>query len=461
MLIEQLFVEGIGHYSYVVGSDETDQAAVIDPDRDIDRYLQIAERRRLRITHIFETHLHNDYVSGARALSEKTGAKVYASAGGEITYEHVPLKDVDTIDVGELRFTVMETPGHTPEHLCYLLADRSRTDAPMILFSGGDLLVGAVGRPDLLGPDLAKTLAPQLYNSLKNKILKQEDYLEVYPTHGAGSFCGRNISSKPSTTLGFERNFNAALKQPSESAFVEYVLKGNPGIPDYFKRLRRVNQAGSAEKQLSKIGLPFTVAAFERLIDQGTLVVDTRSSAAFGEGHIPGAVNIGLSDNFVTWIGWLIPHDRPILFVLEADPNYPEVVRRLYRIGHERIEGYLEGGMLSWQRAETPMASLPQLSVEALKKKREAGEIEKIIDVRLSREWEAGHIPGAVHLFLGDVEKEIDRLSPSSSTAVICGSGYRSSIGASLLKRNGFQTVYNVAGGMTAWKNAGYPTLQL
>jgi len=225
MLIEQLFVEGIGHYSYVVGSDETDQAAVIDPDRDIDRYLQVAERHLLRITHIFETHLHNDYVSGARALSEKTGAKVYASAGGEITYEHVPLKDADTIDVGELRFTVMETPGHTPEHLCYLLADRSRADAPMILFSGGDLLVGSVGRPDLLGPDLAKTLAPQLYNSLKNKILKQEDYLEVYPTHGAGSFCGRNISSKPSTTLGFERNFNAALKQPSESAFVEAVGK--------------------------------------------------------------------------------------------------------------------------------------------------------------------------------------------------------------------------------------------
>jgi hydroxyacylglutathione hydrolase len=203
------------------------------------------------------------------------------------------------------------------------------------------------------------------------------------------------------------------------------------------------------------------VAAFERLIDQGMLVVDTRSSAAFGEGHIPGAVNIGLSDNFVTWIGWLIPHDRPLLFVLEADQNYPEVVRRLYRIGHERIEGYLEGGMLSWQRAEMPIASLPQLSVEALKKKREAGEIENIIDVRLSREWEAGHIPGAVHLFLGDVEKEIDRLSPSSSTAVICGSGDRSSIGASLLKRNRFQTVYNVAGGMTAWKNAGYPTLQL
>lgn len=171
-------------------------------------------------------------------------------------------------------------------------------------------------------------------------------------------------------------------------------------------------------------------------------------------------MNIGLSDHFVTWTGWLIPHDRPLLFVLEADEDYPEVVRRLYRIGHERIEGYLEGGMASWQRADKPIASVPQLSVETLKKKREAGEIEIIVDVRLSREWEAGHIPGAVHLFLGDAEKDIKRLSPSSPTAVICGSGYRSSIGASLLKRNGFQTVYNVAGGMTAWKNAGYPTLQ-
>lgn len=457
MLMEQLFVEGIGHYSYLLGSDETDEAIVIDPDRDIDRYLEIARRNQLRIAHIFETHLHNDYVSGARALAERTGARVYAPAGARLGFDHLPLKDRDSIDVGELRFIALETPGHTPEHVAYLLADRSRSDAPMTLFSGGDLLVGAVGRPDLLGPDLAKTLAPQLYRSLKEKILKEEDYLEVFPTHGAGSFCGRNISSKRCTTLGFERRFNAALQQPTEAAFVDYVLKGNPGIPDYFRRLRETNRAGEVEIPLSAIGRPLTVEEAASSINRGAAMIDARSYSAFGGGHLPGAVNIGLSDNFVTWLGWLIPHDRPILFVLEKDSDYPEVVRRLYRIGHERIEGYLQGGMKSWQDAGRPISAIPQLSIETLKEKWEKREIETLIDVRLEQEWETGHIEGAVHLFLGDLEKRIKELPPSKSTALICGSGYRSSIAASLLKRNGFATVYNIAGGMTAWKKAGYP----
>jgi len=458
MFMEQFFVEGIGHYSYLLGSDETEEAAVVDPDRDIDRYLDLARTNQLRIAHIFETHLHNDYVSGARALAERTGAKVYASAGARLGFDHVPLKERDAVDIGELRFIALETPGHTPEHVAYLLADRSRSDAPMILFSGGDLLVGAVGRPDLLGPELAKTLAPQLYRSLKNKILKEEDYLEVFPTHGAGSFCGKNISNKRCTTLGFERHFNIALQQPTEGAFVDYVLKGNPGIPDYFRRLRETNLAGQAETPLLTIGRPLTVEEVALSTDRGTVVIDARSSAAFGGGHLPGAINIGLSDSFVTWLGWLIPHDRSILFVLEADRDYPEVVRRLYRIGHERIEGYLQGGMKSWLEAGRPIDSVPQLSIEALKKKWEKREIEMLVDVRLGREWEAGHIEGAVHLFLGDLEKQIKSLSSSLPTAVICGSGYRSSIAASLLKRSGFAAVYNVAGGMTAWKKAGYPT---
>ncbi|TAK00238.1 MAG: MBL fold metallo-hydrolase [Candidatus Manganitrophaceae bacterium] len=458
MFMEQLFVEGIGHYSYLLGSDENDEAIVIDPDRDIDRYLDLARTNQLRIAHIFETHLHNDYVSGARALAERTGAKVYASAGAQLGFDHVPLKERDTVDIGELRFIALETPGHTPEHVAYLLADRSRSDAPMILFSGGDLLVGAVGRPDLLGPELAKTLAPQLYHSLKNKILKEEDYLEVFPTHGAGSFCGKNISNKRCTTLGFERHFNIALQQPTEGAFVDYVLKGNPGIPDYFRRLRETNRAGQAETPLLTIGRPLTVEEVALSIGRGTVVIDARSSAAFGGGHLPGAINIGLSDSFVTWLGWLIPHDRSILFVLEADRDYPEVVRRLYRIGHERIEGYLQGGMKSWLEAGRPIASVPQLSIETLKEKWEKREIETLVDVRLGREWEAGHIEGAVHLFLGEIEKRIKSLSSSKSTAVICGSGYRSSIAASLLKRSGFAAVYNVVGGMTAWKKAGYPT---
>lgn len=458
MFLHQFFVEGIGHASYLIGSDQTREAAVVDPNLDLQPYRDLARERGLTIRYALETHLHNDFVSGAASLARQVGATHVASAEAHLSGAYRPVREGDELSLGELRIRVLFTPGHTPEHLSYVVADTSRADAPVLVFTGGDLLVGSVGRPDLLGKELGEKLAPLLYDSLHDKILKLEDYVEVLPTHGAGSLCGRSISSKRTSTIGYERRFNPALQQKTKEAFVRFVLAGNPGIPTYYERMRPLNQHGAAPWQHPEpIALPSAEVA--HLIGHGALVLDARTNVAFGGGHLPGAYNVGLDPMFATWVGWLVPPDVPLVLVLESEDRWDEAVTSLARIGYAKVAGYLQGGIAAWVEEARPVADVPQWSVQELSQ-RLGQENLVVLDVRTDAEWEEGHVQGAVHVPLGDLPNRVGELDSQRPTAVVCGSGYRSSAGTSVLQRHGFATVFNTLGGMAAWEAATFPTIK-
>lgn len=455
MYLEQLVVEGLGHQSYLVGSDETGEALVVDPRRDVEVYLAAAQKAGLQIRYVLETHNHNDFLSGAKQLAERAGAEHVASAEAGLQFPYRGVREGDEIRLGELLVRVLFTPGHTPEHVSYVLVDTSRADAPLLAFTGGDLLVGSVGRPDLLGPELGRELAPLLFDSLHGKILKLEDYVEVLPTHGAGSLCGKAIGAKRTSTIGYERRFNPALQHRTKEEFVRFVLSDNPGIPSYYRRMRPTNQRGPSAWRLPE-PVALGPAAVQHLAGHGAIVLDTRSNVAFGGGHVPGAINVGLRPTFATWVGWLLPPDVPLVLVLERDDQWAEAVTALARIGYEQVAGFLLGGMEAWIEAGQPVAHVPQWSVHELRERLTADEI-AVLDVRMETEWQEGHIAGATLLPLGDLPERVGRLDRERRWAVICGGGYRSSAATSLLKQQGFRDVVNVLGGMSAWEAAGFP----
>jgi hydroxyacylglutathione hydrolase len=351
----------------------------------------------------------------------------------------------------------MRTPGHTPEHISYVVADTSRADEPVLIFTGGDLLVGSVGRPDLLGRELSEKLAPQLYDSLFGKILKLEDYVEVMPTHGAGSLCGRSISSKRTTTIGYERRNNVFLQKTDRQEFVDFVLDGNPYVPAYYKDMRPGNLDG-ATGFAAPDPRPLSVGDVQHALGHGAQVIDTRSAGAYGGGHLPGAYSVGLGSMLATWVGSLLPVDVPIILVLERASDWDAVVTALGRVGYERIMGYLSGGIESWQEAGLPVARVEQIDVQELDHRRQETPDLQIVDVRMEGEWQSGHIPGATFVPLTDLPDMIGGIDRDRPTVVICGSGYRSSIASAFLERRGVRTLANTVGGMTAWNAAGLPT---
>ena len=461
MFLQQFYVESLGHYSYLIGADNEPVGFVVDPKRDIRDYLEVARQQSLQITHIFETHLHNDYVSGALELAAATGARVHSGAGAESGFERVPIKEGDEFRFGELLVRVLETPGHTPEHVCYTVADASRSNLPAVMLTGGDLLVSSVGRPDLLGKELGEQLAPKLYDSLHHKILTHEDYVAVLPTHGAGSSCGANISKTRTSTIGYERRTNPFLQQKTQDDFVRFVLSGQPAIPAYYERMRPLNQEGP--KILGSLPEPRAMRPdeLEQAVASGALLIDARSPSAFGGAHIPGAYNIGLGPNFSTWVGSVIPPGRPLVVVLHSAADVGEAVRQLLRVGYEEVSGYLAGGMQTWLAAGKPVDHVPQLSVHELHSALTGDRPPlRVLDVRSGSEWEAGHIDGATHIPGGELQDRAGELPSEQKFAVICGSGYRSSVGASILRQHGFHDVINVSGGMTAWNQAGFPAVE-
>ncbi len=474
MFVQQFFVPSLGHYSYLIGDTDSGEALVLDPKRDIQDYLATAQAEGLRIKFIFETHNHNDYVSGSRELAAATEAPLYASTDSGLHHEFRPVKEGDVIKVGGLVVRVMATPGHTPEHVSYTVADSSRTETPALVLTGGDLLVGSVGRPDLLGKELGAKLAPKLYDSLHGKILKLEDYVQVLPTHGAGSSCGNNISTTRTSTIGYERRFNEALQQPTREAFIEFVLREQPAIPAYYSRMRPANQQGPAVLGKFPDLKALTAREGQKLIEEGDnyLLIDTRSPAAFGGGHIAGSYNIGLGGSFTTWVGSVVGPDKPLIFLLqETTPQkLEEVVTQLVRIGYEKQSyGYLVGGFEAWLSSGLQIEHLAQISVQELAaelkhkqpKDHEPGQKLTVLDVRSDMEWASGHIEEAVHIPGGDLEKKLGQLAldKGQPLAVICGSGYRSSVAASILQRHGFSDLQNTIGGMSAWKAAKLPTI--
>ncbi len=468
MFFYQRFIPGLAIYSYMVGDEKTKQAAVIDPTRDVDEYLAIAKREGLRITHVTETHVHADFVSGSNELKSRLGKDVEVACSGLGGADWTPpyadrvLKDGDEIVLGSVRLKAVHTPGHTLEHLCWAIYDDTRSkDVPWLMLTGDFLFVGDVGRPDLLGKEAQKVLAHQLYHSVFSTLPAVPDVTEIYPGHGAGSLCGKALGSRSASTVGFERQFNTALVKKSEEAWVNDLLSGMPLAPPYFRRMKQVNRTGpkviGPELPGQKRWSPKEM--FERSCED-CLIVDVRSKEAFASAHIPQAINIPYGHNLPTWAGWVLPYDRPTLLVLDEPAHLPEVVTHLLRVGFDDIRGYLEGGMESWENAGYPLATLPTLSVHDLQKRlNAAGEKPFVLDVRTESEWNAGHIEGALHIHGGKLEESYEEVPRDREVAVVCGSGYRASIASSFLQRAGYEAVSNVLGGMSAWKGAGLPVV--
>ena len=458
MRIQQFAIEGLGHLSTMISDDDAGAAAIVDPRRDVDVYLDAARVADLRITHVIETHLHNDYVSGGRELAALTGASHVIGAGAELRHEHRPVRNDDTFDVGSLRFRVLDTPGHTPEHVSYAVTDTSRADEPLLLMTGGSLLVGAVGRTDLLGEANAIPFAHAMYRSLHEVVLRHEDFVGVYPTHGAGSLCSTGIASTPFSTIGFERRHNRLLRPMDLDAFARALLSGQPAFPRYFARMRPTNRAGPA-----LLGAvvprppPLTVDQVQGALDGGALVIDARSPTAHALAHIPGSVSIPVGSSFGTWLGWVVDHDRPTVLVLDHPDDADDLARQALRIGHETIVGLLHGGFETWVRSGLPLESTGRLTVDELAESMASEDPEPfVLDVRQASEYERAHVPGSWHIGAGALPDRLEELPRDRRIAVICASGYRSSVAASLLRSAGFETVDWVDEGVPAWQAARY-----
>ncbi len=458
MRIERFVTPGLAQVAYGIADQAAGVAAIIDPRRDVEVYCDWAAARRVRVIAILETHIHADFVSGARELAAVTGAPIAASRIGQEEFPHEPLDDGSEIAVGALTLRACATPGHTPEHMALLLFDAARGPEPVALFSGDALFVGEVGRPDLLGERETRGLAAQLYRTVE-WLKSLDDALVVYPGHTAGSSCGKKISDAPATTIGREKIGNYAFKARSEEEFVAMVLEGMPASPTYYPVLKRVNKVGAPLMRDLAAGAPLTPAEVSERIVAGAIVVDTRAPEEFGAGHIPGARFAGLGGNFVAWMGWLAPYDREIVLVLPDDARYADTVTDLHRVGLDRVAGYLAGGMRAWQAANPIAVSLRQMGVRDLAAQQTHGANGLVVlDVRSDDEWSGGHIAGAMHRFAGEIARgNAVGLPAVGPLAVICGSGYRSSVVGSLLQANGRTDVINIAGGMEAWEAAGLP----
>jgi len=453
MLLKHFFVGKIAHSSYILAGKAS--CAVIDPQRDVDLYINQARELGVAITHILQTHLHADFVSGHMDLAKKTGAKIYAPKAAECKFDHVPLSEGDTIEIEDMVLKVLETPGHTPEHVCYTVTDRARGDTAIGVFVGDVLFVGDVGRPDLF-PDMATELADKLYHSLHDKLLKLPDHCEVYPAHGAGSLCGRSMGAKYLTTIGYERLYNPAL-QLGKDDFVRSLTTNMPPAPDHFGRCSDINRDGPALLAdlpvLEELRPP---QFWERMAEPDVVVVDVRSYTAFASLHIPGAWHLDLNGNFPTFAGWVLPIDKDILLV--ADDHADAVTATLWarRVGVDRIVGCLHGSMMAWATAGQPTADVHLISAEDLHDRVTGTSNIVLVDVRAPLEFQDSHISGAVNIPAPDLRTRHNELDPEKPTFLVCSSGNRSSLSASILKQRGFKEVHNVAGGMTGYSAAGY-----
>jgi hydroxyacylglutathione hydrolase len=461
MFFQQFYLQSLGHASYLVGDDKTGQALVFDPRRDVESYIRAAREQGLRISYAADSHGHNDYLSGLSELRARTGVQLWGSAVGELGYAHRSLKDGELIEIGDVGIEVLHTPGHTPEHISLLVYDRSASaETPTLMLSGGALLVGDLARPDLLGgPEQARAAGQVFCDTVQTKLLPLPDHVEVFPTHVAGSLCGGNIGSRLSTTVGYERRTNAILAEvDAKDEFVRECIRVDnlPAVPPYWRRMRAQNMAGVAELGVLAEPPALTVTEFAEQQDAGALVLDTRAPEAFGGAHVPGALNVGLGSAFATWAGTVLPDQARVLLVLDRPDDLWEASWQLLRIGYPSPRGWLRGGMTAWRTAARPVDTTPQITVHDLKARLDRGEI-SLLDVRQPDEWHAGHVPGAHWITGAELPDRLDEVPDTGPFAVTCGSGYRSSVSASLLSQHGHRDVINVTGGMAAWNNAGYP----
>ena len=456
MYFEQFYLSCLSHASYMIGCDG--QAAIVDPQRDVDIYLKAAEEQNLRIRHVFETHLHADFVSGHKELAARTGAKIYIGARANAQFPHVPLSDGFEIKMGSVCVRTLETPGHTPESVCLVVSDEERSHEPWAVLTGDTLFIGDVGRPDLSPSHTPQELAGLLYDSLHQKLLTLSDSVLVYPAHGAGSLCGRNMRADKSSTIGTERLTNYALQIRSREEFILQLTSNLPARPQYFLQDAEINRSGAA----ALTDLPplpaLSPAEVRDVLNHGEPVLDVRPTDQFAAGHIPGSVNIALSGQFATWSGTVLGISSSPILVADTDAQIEEARMRLARVGFERLRGYLAGGLATWQSAGFVISKTPQVSVGELHEKISADKI-FVLDVRREGEWQAGHIVQAHWHALDNFPRTLPALKNNDTIFVHCKSGYRSMIACSLLERAGHPNVANVIGGFDAWREARLPEI--
>ena len=440
--------EGLGNSAYLaqVGTDE---AVLVDPLRSVDQYLRAAEDRGWRIGTVLETHLHADFVSGVRDVAQATDAEIYVPGSGNVRFPHRPVKPGERIRIGGFDLEAIASPGHTPEHLSYVL--RAGQEPPA-LFSGGSLLVGGAARTDLIAPEMTGPLTHSMFRTLKSAFSSLPDETLLYPTHGGGSFCSAVPGADRTSTLGLERQQNAVLAVEDEDEFVRWFPTTFPAIPAYFFRMRPINQEGPRLREQIPPAPPLQPNAFDAA-RQGALVVDVRATEAYAAGHVPGSLSNEFRDSYAVWLGWLAAPETPLLFVRD-DESQERIEEESLLVGYERFAGWLDGGIEAWMKAGKPLATAPLVDATEARKALLAGAL--ALDVREPDEFAAGHVPEATSIPLGQLEARVDELPRDRPIVAYCGHGERSSSGVSILERAGFDQLMNLDGGFGVWEEAGY-----
>lgn len=460
MFFRHVYEKGLAHASYVVGCQASGTAMVIDPQRDIDVYLDIASQEKLRITHILETHIHADFLSGSRELASVTGGKMFLSDEGgpqwQYAFPHEGIKDGDTFMVGNLRIEVMHTPGHTPEHISFLLTDTPSGDHPVMMFTGDFIFVGDVGRPDLLekAAGYSGTMvegAKTMFNSLK-RFKQLPDHIQVWPAHGAGSACGKALGAVPGSTVGYEKLVNWALKHTDKDAFVKELLDGQPEPPYYFAMMKSLNKIDRPLVSDIPALQRLSPSAFFEHIKQETLIIDTRPKQLYADGHIPGSVNIQNNNAFSTWMGWIVEYDKPFILIAQ-EQEIESITRKMMRIGMDHCNGFITN-VQEYVDLGYTLVSVHQMTLDTVHGYMNNPEY-TILDVRSTNEYEEGHIPGAINIHGGQLRNRLAEL-PEGSLIVHCQGGDRSSIAMGILEQANSQIVYNVPGGFNEWKQHNY-----
>lgn len=452
MRVEQFFLEGLGHQSYLIADEDAGIAAVVDPRRDVDIYLQAADAAGAQIAHVFETHVHNDYITGACEIRERTGATIVNAASAELAYDYQAVRDSDRIEVGSLAVVALATPGHTPDHLSYAVYEAGRT-APTAVFTGGSMLVGSAGRTDLVSSGMTLTLTREQYRSLRRLLDTLPDEALVYPTHGAGSFCGATTGGSPArrSTIGQERQVNPAALAHDEAAFVRQQLAGYGVYPAYYSYMGEINQRGPRVLGGLPALAPLAPRVVRHNLDHGLPLIDGRARAAFAREHVPGALNIELDASFGTYVGWLLPFNKPLMLLVEDEDGRKEAVAQLIRIGYEELRGYLDGGVAAWKAAGYPTGTFEAIDVDELHRRWQQHERLVVLDVRDAAEWSSGHIPGSQHIHIGDLMRHLHEIPLDVPVATICRSGHRAEMAASIVAALGRETIAVQRGGVPNW----------
>lgn len=456
MYFKQITTPGLGCFSYAIGCPAAREMVVVDPKRDVQEYLDISRNEGMKITHVIDTHVHADHVSGAQELRSHTNCDIMMYETSPASYEFTPLAEGDTITAGNARMEVLHTPGHTPDALSLLLTDLSRGEEPWMILTGDVLFVGDIGRPDLVGDAKLDEQITNLYNSLYKKLAQYPDHLEIFPAHGAGSLCGRGMSSKPNSTLGFERRHNPMLGYDSYEAFHFAMSQDFPDRPKSFTHIISTNAAGATLLERCPIDLAMEPDHFETKMLEGCTVIDVRNTAAYAGYHIPGSLNIGFDDSLANWVGMVVRPSADLLLVVDSQEDYEQMRTELHRIGYDNILGYLQGGIQSWVYSGRPVGKLSIDSAQEVQHCLERDKPLSLIDVRTPAEVAQGKIPGATAIPLTDILNGKFDLAEDGHHILYCASGYRSNIAASDLQRNGYWDVRALAGGFLAWSRAGF-----